>query len=221
MSLYKKNLFLPDDSLGIGQSRSGIPTNPALTTNSIQAVSTTTNADTTCFSPFFIPTDGTYSITYVIANASGTGLQEAIFSYKPDMTLGNTLLNQYFPIDPLFSDYVRVVSCSLIRGWYFFCIRGTSDASGQIYASTNSTVTGYSQTDISFFLNIKPLNGIALFWGANCRQYRVYDNSTNPALRHTYNGTLSDFDQYRVANKYLYPESNSITHWKLVIERTA
>lgn len=218
MSLYKNNIFLPSDNLPVGYTRNGNCFAFGTTATSIpQPISGT--ADTTGFNPFFVPTDGSYYVSYNLTGVTGSGaIQEAIFTYDPSMILGNTLVNQSYATPSLGE---RQIACDLKRGMYFLALRTVSGSSYALSGMATTSLTGQFQFDFGFYINQVKLNGLSLQLVGITRGLRIYDNSTNPAVVHTYNGTISDFDQYKVANKYLFYDAGLATSPKICLARTA
>jgi hypothetical protein len=219
MSINKKNLFIPSDDLPVGYTRNGNCFNTASTIFPAMPIPTTSaNSDTTNFTPFYCPTDGTYYVCYYVNTGPGTGsIQESIFKYDPSMVLGETIVNQSFS-NP--STGERQIQCNLQRGFYFISLRSAA-TSVTVHCLSTTTLTAGFQVDFGFFINQVLLNGLSLPMVSLIRGFRVYDNSTNPALLHTYNGTISDYDQYRAANKYLFYDNTATACVKICLIRIA
>lgn len=221
MSLYKNNIFLPSDNLPVGYTRNGNCFVTGLQSANIVAP-TSGSQDSTNFNPFFVPTDGSYNVSYNITSLGSGAIREAIFTYNPAMVLGSTIINQSYAIPTLGE---RQIACTLNRGFYFLSLRSSN--SGSTYAVSGMggiSLNSQFQFDFGFYINQVKLNGLLLPLIASTRGLKVYDNSTNPAVLHTYNGTISDFDQYRVANKYLYFDgttSSSPSSPKICLARIA
>lgn len=219
MSLNKKNLFLPSDDLPVGYTRNGNCFNTASITNSVMPIPTTSaNSDTTQFTPFYCPTDGIYNVCYYINSGPGNGsMQESIFKYDPTMVLGDTIVNQSLS-NPTTGE--RQIQCNLTRGFYFISLR-SSTISVTVQCLSTTTLTAGFQVDFGFFINQVLLNGLSLPMVSLIKGFRIYDNSTNPALLHTYNGTISDYDQYRATNKYLFYDNTANPCIKICLIRIA
>jgi hypothetical protein len=218
MSLYKNNIFLPSDNLPVGYTRNG----NCFTISTVNAGMPTPQSgvgDTSYFNPFFVPTDGSYYVSYnvTIVNSPGA-IQESIFTYNPTMVLGSTVINQSYA-SPALGE--RQITCDLNRGIYFLSLRSAPGTSYGVSGMATSSLSSQFQFDFGFFINQVKLNGLDFPLFASTRGLRVYDNSTNPAVLHTYNGTISDFDQYRVANKYLYFDGAAASSPKICLARTA
>ena len=219
MSLSRSNIVVPTRELGVGYTRNGncftilgAVTAPAITT-------TSANSDTTNFSPFYVPVDGQYYVSYNITSVSASGaIQESIFKYDPSMVLGETIVNQSYASA---ASGERQIECTLPRGIYFISLRSNPGVNLQIASLSTAAIGNAQQVDFGFYINQVKLNGLSLPNIGIFRGLRVYDNSTNPALVHTYNGTISDFDQYRTANKYLYYDAAANVSPKICLARTA
>ena len=220
MSLSKKNLFLPSDDLPVGYTRNGNCFNAVTNTFTAPATPTTSaNSDTTNFTPFYCPTDGTYYVSYFIGTISVSGsIQESIFKYDPSMILGETIVNRSYASP---STGERQIQCNLKRGFYFISLRSASGTSLTIHALSAAATSAQYQVDFGFFINQVQLNGLFLAMAGITRGFKIFDNSTNPALIHTYNGTISDFDQYRSANKYLFYDNAANVSPKICLSRIA
>lgn len=224
MSLYKNNLFLPSDNLPVGYTRNGNCFAAGAQTASLVAP-TSGSQDSTNFNPFFVPTDGSYYVSYNITSLGSGGssvsgaIQEAIFAYNPTMVLGSTVINQSYSI-PVLGE--RQIACTLNRGIYFLSLRSPNPGSIYVVSAMGGiSLNAQFQFDFGFYINQVKLNGLLLPLIASTRGLKVYDNSTNPAVLHTYNGTISDFDQYRSANKYLYFDGAGVSSPKICLARTA
>jgi hypothetical protein len=221
MSLIKKDFFLPDDQIAIGTTRSGNIYSVTDTTGTNVPITTTSaNSDTTTFHPFFIPADGTYYISYVIKSITSSGtIQETVLKYDPRMIVGDTIVNQPSSIT---STGEKQITCTAQRGFYFLSLRSDS-ISVVISSGSTSVISAAFQADLAFFFNQVFINGYTPTSAGILRGFRVYDNSTNPALLHTYNGTISDYDQYKSSNKFLYHDgqTSSCLTIKIAITRIA
>ena len=220
MSIVKKNLFLPSDDLPVGYTRNGNFFNVSTTTViGIPTPTTSANSDTTNFFPFYCSTDGVYYVSYNISSITVTGsIQEGIFKYDPSMVLGDTIINQSYASP---STGERQIQCNLQRGFYYLSLRSASGTTISVSAYSTVSTTNQYEIDFGFYINQFLPNGLSLPNTGIIRGLRIYDNSTNPALLNTYNGTISDFDQYRVANKYLFHDATGLAIVKICLSRIA
>lgn len=220
--------LVSSDDLPVGYFRNGIPFSVGASQASVPIVPSSGATDTTSFSPFYVPTDGTYEVRYQLMSYSTGNIQEAIFAYKPDLLgVGETIINQNWA-SPSIS--TRIISnCTMRKGIYWLCLRAANGSTSIGVNSCSRTVTASSiagSPDIGFSINNFPLNGssFSLGWSPNHNlyQYLLWDNSTTPnATQINYNGTLSDFSPYQniQSRYYLYPTVTTLL-WKIGLKRT-
>jgi hypothetical protein len=220
--------LVSSDDLPVGYFRNGIPFSVGTSQASVPIVPSSGATDTTSFSAFYVPTNGTYEVRYLLTSYTSGNIQEAIFEYKPDLLgVGQTIINQNWT-SPSIS--TRIISdCIMKKGIYWLCLRA-SNGSSSIGASCCSRTTTASSIagspDIGFSVNNFPLNGSGFSLGfssaLNLYQYLLWDNSTTPnATQINYNGTLSDFSPYQniQSRYYLYPTATTLL-WKIGLKRT-
>lgn len=221
--------LVSSDDLPVGYFRNGVPFSLGTSQTSVPIVPSSGVTDTTSFSPFYVPTDGTYEVKYTLSSYTSGNIQESIFAYKPDLLgVGQTIINQNWA-SPSIS--TRTLSgCIMKKGIYWLCLRA-SNGSSSIGAGSNSrtvTAAGVAGTpDMGFSLNSFPINGSNFSLGfastLSAYQYLLWDNSTTPnATQITYNGTISDFSPYQniQSRYYLFPSTLVLT-WKVGLKRTA
>jgi hypothetical protein len=223
-----KELVSTDD-LPVGYFRNGVPFSIGNSQTSVPIVPSSGATDTTSFSPFYVPTDGTYDLRYSLTSYTSGNIQEAIFRYKPDLLgVGETVINQNWA-SPSIS--IRTISgCVMKKGIYWLCLRASSASSaiGASSCSRTTTASGLAGSpDLHFSLNNFPLNGssFTLNYGNNLSlfQYLLWDNSSSPnATQINYNGTFSDFSPYQNIDSryYLFPTTTSLI-WRVGLKRTA
>jgi hypothetical protein len=205
------------DDLPIGYYRNATPFSLGTSQSSVSIVPLAGVTDTTTFSPFYVPTDGIYTVKYSITSYTSGDIQEAIFAYKSDMIgVGSTLYNALW--SPASASIRSITSISMRKGIYWISLRTSNGVA--IGASSNSRTTGAAAIsgtpDITFSINTFPINGsgASTLGGFSNNhlsyQYQLYDNNQNPATIILYNGTLSDYTPYQVTSRYyLYPTVSS------------
>jgi len=220
--------LVSSDDLPVGYFRNGVPFSLGTTQSSVPIVPSSGTTDTTSFSPFYVPTSGTYEVKYILSSYVSGNIQEAIFEYKPDLLgVGETIINQNWASPSLST---RTLSgCIMKKGIYWLCLRASngSSAIGVNALSRLTTASGVAGSpDVSFSINNFPLNGssFALGFASNLAlyQYLLWDNSTTPnATQINYNGTISDFSPYQniTSRYYLYPIAATFL-WRIGLKRT-
>jgi hypothetical protein len=206
MALYKKNKTTTADEMPVGTFRNGFfyPLTGASTT--LFVLGSAGSADNTRFSIFCVPTDGEFSVEYQLLGYTSGTIQEAIFKYDPLGQLGKQIVNQNWATPSV--GFRRITNCSMEAGLYWICLRSDSSVTSTV-SGTSTTSTGpIMSIDLAYFANIYKLNGAIDSPSWLMHQFALWDNSSNPAVQATYNGTLSDFSPYTNCvnqNKYLYP----------------
>jgi hypothetical protein len=221
MPLFHKDVSFPQDDLPVGYFRNAIPHSFSFAQTPIPIMPTSGSSDTTQFSPFFISTDGVYDLSYILSSYVSGSVQEAIFKYKPDLLgVGDTILNQNWASP---SNSTRVISGVLMmKGYYWICLRVSTGGQASTYTNTTNSSAG-GAVDMGFYTNRIKLNGQAIITGAQ-RCFLLYDNSVNPAVVITSNGSLSDFSPYQnVTNKYLstFGAAPAIPHIRIKTKRVS
>ena len=221
--------LVSSDDLPVGYFRNGVPFSIGTSQASVPVVPSSGVTDTTSFSPFYAPTDGTYEVKYTLSSYTSGNIQEAIFAYKSDLLgVGETIINQNWASPSLST---RTLSgCIMKKGIYWLCLRASngSSAIGVSSLSRTTTAAGLAGSpDVSFSINNFPLNGASFALGFSATlalyQYLLWDNSTTPnATQINYNGTLSDFSPYQniQSRYYLYPIATTLLY-RIGLKRTA
>jgi hypothetical protein len=221
--LYKSDKTFPIDDTPIGMYRNGNAFHVGATITSPIYImgGTSGSADNTRFTLFYVPTSGEYSVEYQLTSYTDGTIQEAVFKYDPFMQLGDTIINQNWASPAL--GIRKITGCNMSAGFYWLCLRNSSSANTMFVYGSSSIANSSQCIDFGYYINNYPLNGLSGPPSTGLYAYSFWDNSTNPATRINYNGTLSDFSPYKnQSNKYLFPDASTPTSpWKIRILRTA
>ena len=207
-----KELIQPDD-LPVGYYRNGSSFSFGASQGGVPIVPSSGVTDTTTFSPFYVPTDGTYTIRYSISSYTSGDIREAIFTFKPDMIgVGNTLYNALF--SPASLGIRSITSIVMKKGIHWISLRTSNGVAigGSVNSRSGAGAAVAGTPDLAFSINTFPINGSgsATLGGISVQhisyQYSLFDNNPNPATIILYNGTLSDYSPYQITSRYyLYP----------------
>lgn len=204
MPLYHKDVALPQDDLPVGYMRNGIAATTSFSQAQIPIVPTSGATDTTQFFLIFVPNIGIFDLSYDLSSYVSGTIQEAIFTHRSDMLgVGDTILNQNWASP---SNSLRTITnVKMTRGYHWMCLRVSNGGQASTYTNGTTGNLANGVSDPGFYINSKRLNGTGMLLTTQNRNYRLWDNSSNPATVVTYNGSLSDFSTYQnVSNKYLY-----------------
>jgi hypothetical protein len=180
------------------------------------------SADTTTFSPFYVPNPGTYSLTYYLSSYTSGSVQEGIFTYRPDLLgVGDTILNQNWA-SPSISRRT-IDNLVFARGHYWISLRVSNGGAASVYTNGLAGSPSSGVQDNHFYINSKRINTTGFNVQTGNRAVRLWDNSITPTPTViNYNGSLSDFTPYQsVTNKYLFSITTEHGYVRVKLRRTA
>ena len=222
MPLYHKDVALPQGDIPVGYLTSGLFATSQQSSTPMPVMPASGSTDTTTFSPFFVPNAGMYSLTYFLSSFTSGSVQEAIFTYRPDLLgVGDTIINQNWV--PTSTTRHTIDNLVFTRGHYWISLRISNGGAHSVHTNGFSGSGSSGVPDYNFYLNAKRINTTGFRVSPGNRAVRLWDNSTTPSpTLINYNGILSDFSPYQnVSNKYLFSSSTEHGHIRVKLRRTA
>lgn len=222
MPLYHKDVALPQGDIPVGYLTSGLFATSSQSQSPMPVMPASGSTDTTTFSPFFVPNAGTYSLTYFLSSFTSGSVQEAIFTYRPDLLgVGNTIINQNWV--PTSTTRHTIDNLVFTRGHYWISLRISNGGAHSVHTNGLAGSTTSGAQDNHFYLNVKRINTTGFNVQTGNRAVRLWDNSITPTPTViNYNGSLSDFSPYQnVSNKYLFSNNTEHGYIRVKLRRTA